>query len=405
MSLPIILAIVLVVAILAWVVVYFVVRQRREAAVRKMFQSDPIDAEIGREALRRVFGILADEDPAPPQVSRPPQVSVPQVSMAAMERPPMALGPASSGSAGRSPAVAPATLARPGSIAPGGTPLTMGQPAINTPAQAAVAAVAAVMAAMQKPAAEASSASSTAFPPLAPVQGPPSPGSYQLFAPDQREDGEIAAAAALPLLPIPSATVGMGSLPTSVTEPAAIPVASPATDAQAGRRGRGSGGGRRRRYIRDGASALLVLVGIAVLAVAVFDPHFSILTGAVSPATATAPAIAVVSSTPSLTPSPTATPSPTPTASPSPSFSPSPSPSPTPAPTPPPDPGADPGADARPNARFNAASDAHAASDPDPDAHATPAGRHELYRDANFRLHVFVLGDLRPRLNLDDPFR
>ncbi len=65
MSLPIILAIVLTAAILAWVVVYVVVRHQREVAANKMFQTDPMDAEIGREALRRVFGILADEDPAP----------------------------------------------------------------------------------------------------------------------------------------------------------------------------------------------------------------------------------------------------------------------------------------------------------------------------------------------------
>ena len=75
-----------------------------------MFQSDPIDAEIGREALRRVFGILADEDP--PQL---PVTRLPQATVASAEAPPVALGPAGTalGSAGRSAAVAPAGLSRP----------------------------------------------------------------------------------------------------------------------------------------------------------------------------------------------------------------------------------------------------------------------------------------------------
>ena len=73
MSLPIILAIVLTAAILAWGAVYLVVRHRREVALRKMFQADPMDAEIGREALRRVFGILADEDPPTPLPVPAPQ--------------------------------------------------------------------------------------------------------------------------------------------------------------------------------------------------------------------------------------------------------------------------------------------------------------------------------------------
>src|SRR5664279_5934081 len=102
MSLPIILAIVLTSAILAWGAVYLVVRRRREASLNKMFQSDPMDAEIGREALRRVFGILADEDPPDRlPVTRPPLASIPPVAsgvaqapMAALESAPVALGPA-----------------------------------------------------------------------------------------------------------------------------------------------------------------------------------------------------------------------------------------------------------------------------------------------------------------------
>ena len=57
MSLPIILAIVLTAAVLAWGAVYLVVRRQREAALNKMFRSDPIDAEIGRE--RRPDGHVA----------------------------------------------------------------------------------------------------------------------------------------------------------------------------------------------------------------------------------------------------------------------------------------------------------------------------------------------------------
>src|ERR1700690_4094825 len=73
MSLPIILAIVLTAAILAWGVVYLVVRQRREAAVRKMFQADPMDAEIGREALRRA----PPQGPAPAPPKPPAAVPTP----------------------------------------------------------------------------------------------------------------------------------------------------------------------------------------------------------------------------------------------------------------------------------------------------------------------------------------
>src|SRR5664279_128981 len=108
MSLPIILAIVLTTAILAWGAVYLVVRRQREAAANKAFQSEPMDAEIGREALRRVFGILADEDPADhPPIARSAPTTVtsviplatvpaapPQASVAARESAPVALGPA-----------------------------------------------------------------------------------------------------------------------------------------------------------------------------------------------------------------------------------------------------------------------------------------------------------------------
>ena len=170
MSLPIILAIVLVVAILAWVVVYFVVRQRREAAVRRMFQSDPIDAEIGREALRRVFGILADEDPPDPA----PLNRQPQLTAASAEPLPMALGPAGTalGWAGRSPAVAPASLAKP-------------EPAPEIAATAAAAAAAAAAEPIIVPSAR--------------------PDGFRLFAPDENE---AAAAASAPLLPKSSAITG-----------------------------------------------------------------------------------------------------------------------------------------------------------------------------------------------------
>ena len=108
MSLPIILAIVLTTAILAWGAVYLVMRRQRIAAENRMFRSDPMDAEIGREALRRVFGILADEDPAdvPPLAKAPPAPLltvippaaqpgvVAQPSLAAAEATPVALGPA-----------------------------------------------------------------------------------------------------------------------------------------------------------------------------------------------------------------------------------------------------------------------------------------------------------------------
>ncbi|MGH2513722.1 MAG: hypothetical protein ACRDGQ_13685, partial [Candidatus Limnocylindrales bacterium] len=75
-------------AILVWAAVYVVVRRRREAAASQAFQSDPMDAEIGREALRRVFGILADEDPAPLN----PAIT-PTASMADRTTAPTALGP------------------------------------------------------------------------------------------------------------------------------------------------------------------------------------------------------------------------------------------------------------------------------------------------------------------------
>src|SRR5476649_566781 len=89
MSLPIILAIVLTTAILAWGAVYLVMRRQRIAAENRMFRSDPMDAEIGREALRRVFGILADEDPAdlPPIAKAPPApvlAGVPPVAQASV---------------------------------------------------------------------------------------------------------------------------------------------------------------------------------------------------------------------------------------------------------------------------------------------------------------------------------
>src|ERR1700690_659549 len=102
MSLPIILAILLTAAILAWGAVYLVVRQRREAAVRKMFQADPMDAEIGREALRRVFGILTDEDPP---------AAAPIAIAAAAQIPPPA--PAKPPAAAPTPAPIPARVSTP----------------------------------------------------------------------------------------------------------------------------------------------------------------------------------------------------------------------------------------------------------------------------------------------------
>ncbi len=99
MSLPIILAIVLTAAILAWAAIYFVVRRRREAAANQAFQPDPMDAEIGREALRRVFGILADEDPTPVGQSPVAPIAAATAVMADRTAAPTALGPVVAGAA------------------------------------------------------------------------------------------------------------------------------------------------------------------------------------------------------------------------------------------------------------------------------------------------------------------
>jgi hypothetical protein len=351
MSLPIILAIVLTTAILAWGAVYLVVRRQREAAANKAFQSDPMDEEIGREALRRVFGILADEDPAdhPPMTRTPPASipsviplallpgTLPQASIAAREAAPVALGPAGPalGSAALSPAVAPLALSRP-------------EPASSMPAAAvastlaAAAAVPLVAAALKPPVAAAS-------PPVAPAQVPtvpaaqsapvpaaPARGGFRMFAPDGND--KVAAAAAVPLL-AQAGMVGSGaglSLPVGPLPRATAPV-KPSTSG-GGRRG--SRGNQRPRFIRDSLGALLVTGGIVIVAVAILHPQISIFAGGVSPATATAPAIGDVTFVPLATPSPSPSPSPSPTASPSPSPSDSPSPSPslTPAPTPRPTP-------------------------------------------------------------------
>jgi len=336
MSLPIILAIVLTAAILAWVVVYLVVRHQREAAANRMFQSDPMDAEIGREALRRVFGILADEDPAPtivPIASTPsipaaipqsaPAGALPQATMAASQPSPVALGPAGAalGSAGRSAAVAPATLTKnePDSAAP-------------TPAPALAAA-----------ALGAASAAAISSPPLAPTPvalpaapAAPAKGGFRLFAPDDA-DKAAATAASASLLPAASSPTGGPAITVPAGGAAKGPDAPRPAASGNGRRARGS---QRPRFIRDSLGALLVTGGIVIVAVAILHPQLSIFQGGVSPATATAPAIGDVTFVPLPTPTPLLTPSPTVfvTPSPSPSDSPSPSPSPTLAPTPVPTP-------------------------------------------------------------------
>ena len=119
--------------------------------------------------------------------------------------------------------------------------------------------------------------------------------------------------------------------------PAPVVVTHVLTDAAGGGRRRNTRGDRPRgSFVRDRLSVVLVAGGILVVLVAVLDPHLSILSGGVLPATATAPAIARVSPTPtlSLTPTPTLAPTPSPTASPSPSDPPSPSLAASPDPTP-----------------------------------------------------------------------
>ncbi len=302
MSLPIILAIVLTAAILAWGAVYLVVRQRREAALKRMFQADPMDAEIGREALRRVFGILADEDPPTPLAATRPVLP----SMASSESPPVALGPAGAalGSAGRSAAVAPPSLSRTDSRTDASPPAV---PAVMPlPVAASLAAAASVE----------------------PAPAPPK-SRFRLFAPDDAD--ALSMAVATPLLAGQGA--GSGNLGTHLPAPV-VPGRTTTGSAGAKRR---TAGAHRPRFIRDGVGAVLVVGGIVVLLVAIMDPHLSILSGGVLPATATAPAIALVSPTPVASPTfslvPTASPSASPSSSPS--FGPSPSPTPliTPRPT------------------------------------------------------------------------
>ena len=317
MSLPIILAIVLTTAILAWGAVYLVVRRQREAAANKAFQSEPMDAEIGREALRRVFGILADEDPAdhPPIVRSAPTTvtsviplatvpaAPPQASVAARESAPVALGPAAAALGSAVPLVA-------GALKP---PVSAASPPIQ-PAPVPTVPVA----------------------PLAPVATAPAKGGFRMFAPHGND--KVAAAAAVPLL-AQSGSVGSGS---ALSLPAgALPRASaPVKPAPSGGGRRGSRGNQRPRFIRDSLGALLVTGGIVIVAVAILHPQISIVAGGVSPATATAPAIGDITFVPLATPtlSPSPSPSPTVSPSPSPSDSPSPSPSLTPAPTPRPTP-------------------------------------------------------------------
>ncbi|MGH2513097.1 MAG: PKD domain-containing protein, partial [Candidatus Limnocylindrales bacterium] len=122
----------------------------------------------------------------------------------------------------------------------------------------------------------------------------------------------------------------------------AVPLAADGPPVVPGRGRRGSDDNQRPRFIRDSLGALLVTGGIIVVALALFRPQLSILTGGVSPATATAPAIGDITFVPIATPSPTLgltfspspslAPSPTPVASPTPTASPTLAPTPTPTP-------------------------------------------------------------------------
>lgn len=334
MSLPIILAIVLTTAILAWGAVYLVVRHQREAALNKAFQNDPIDADIGREALRRVFGILSDEDPTPPPVVRtPPALTpgvMPQASMAASQVAPFTLGPAMVKPAEpEKPAIIPAAA-----IAAAAAPMVAA--AITPPAPAPVAPPPAPAAMIIPPPAPILAA---APPSVAPVLPPPAPaaparGGFRLFAP---RDGEKVAPAGA-LLATSTAVSGAPGLPV----PTSIPVKADAPPKTAGSGGgrRGYRGNQRPRFIRDSLGALLVTGGIVIVAVAVLHPQLSFFTGGVSPATATAPAIGAVTFVPVKTasPSPSDSPSPSPSPSPTPVVTPVPTPRPTPVPTPVPTP-------------------------------------------------------------------
>ena len=211
--------------------------------------------------------------------------------IASAESPPVALGPAgvALGSAGRSAAVAPAALSKP----------EPAQPAAPIAAGAAGLAAAASIGAAS----------------AAPVKG-----GFRLFAPD---DADSPIGSSAPLLPEHALAA------TAV--PAPVVVTHVLTEG-GGRRRNTRGDRPRGSFIRDRLSVVLVAGGILVVLVAVLDPHLSILSGGVLPATATAPAIARVSPTPS--PSPTLAPTPSPTASPSPSDPPSPSLAASPDPTP-----------------------------------------------------------------------
>jgi hypothetical protein len=321
MSPPIILATLLTAAILAWGAVYVVVRRQREAAVNKMFgQSDPIDAEIGREALRRVFGILADQDPADlPPAARPSIAGasvVPQASMAAQASAPVALGPAEAapGPAVRSPSAARSSRSKPE------------PPSAIAGASVVAAAVPVVALTVIRGAAPA---------PTAAAPAAPAKGGFRLFAPDEND----AAAAAAPLLPqSASVTGGPGlALPPGPAK-STPPTAAPLKPAGSGAGWRGGRGDARPRLARDSLGALLVIGGIAVAAVAIFHPQLSILSGGVSPATATAPALGLVTFVPVATASPSPSPTPRPTPVPTPVPTPKPTPTPTPKPTPTPTP-------------------------------------------------------------------
>jgi hypothetical protein len=287
MSLPIILAIVLTAAVLAWGAVYLVVRRQREAALNKMFRSDPIDAEIGREALRRVFGILADEDPAEPLPVTGPSVAragvVPPASMAAQESAPLALGPggAAPGSAARGPSVARSARSKPDAS------IAIAQASVLAAAAAAAAAVPVVHVALTP------GAGAALTPPL---PAAPSKGGFRLFAPDNND----AAAAATPLLPHSTSLTGGLDLglppdPAKFTPPTTAPLKPAASGA--GRSG--SRGDGRSRFVRDSLGAVLVTAGIVFVAVAIFHPRLSILSGGVS--AATAPVISEVSFAPVAT--------------------------------------------------------------------------------------------------------
>ncbi|MFI5199333.1 MAG: hypothetical protein ACHQXL_03055, partial [Candidatus Limnocylindrales bacterium] len=283
MSLPVILAIVLTAAIIIWAAVYFVVRRRREAAFTKSFQADPMDAEIGREALRRVFGILADEDPTPAGRPAAPITAAAPIAAAAImadkEPAPTALGPVAPVAPVAAAAIPPAQASpqpmADGAIAAAGITAA----AASTPSPAPVIPVAA--AAPLIPA--------TPPPPPVPATAAPAPapamsGGFRLFAPNDDND----AAPAGGILPVAAATAGVVAGADSKAAAPVMPVA-----AAAGRGGRKSGN-QRPRFIRDSLGALLVTGGIVVVAVALLRPQLSILTGGVSPATATAPAFAAV---------------------------------------------------------------------------------------------------------------